>query len=230
MTLKYKVIFVIGTAFDTTNKDWKAWQVENKKYKDMILTQAEDSYMALIMKEVSAFYWVWKSHQGHGSKSQLKWIIKMDDDILLNGSQLEKILIKSSDQLGKKHFICKSYPSKPWRDPSSKWYIPYFIYPKDEAYPSYCAGPMYIFTVPALGSMLDLFELHFKDNFMWMEDTYLTGILGVDGGFTRQLPPRFLQKYTGMKMKVLPDFVSIHMSKIKFSEKVAFWQLLKDKL
>ena len=60
--------------------------------------------------------------------------------------------------------------------PYSKWYISYFEWIDDLFWP-YCSGSAYILT-PQIGSKLfQTFLRTFKENYVWIEDVYLTGIL-----------------------------------------------------
>ena len=43
----------------------------------------------MIIKEINAFNWVLKAYE---NSSKLKWIMKMDDDVLLNIPELKTVL------------------------------------------------------------------------------------------------------------------------------------------
>ena len=98
----------------------------------------------------------------------------MDDDVLLNIPKLINLLKSHSNDTKKNTIICRGIGAKPVRKPSSKWYIPWYLYP-DDKYPRYCYGPMYILSVSSIKKLTWLFESEFK-NFLWIEDVYLTGI------------------------------------------------------
>ena len=45
----------------------------------------------------------------------------------------------------------------------------------EDKYPSYCDGPLFILSIPAIETLNMLFVQKFKDHFLWIEDLYLTG-------------------------------------------------------
>ena len=73
------------------------------------------------MKEVSAFHWIQEAYNAHRTTSKLKWIIKMDDDVIVNPLQLQNVLEKFQNEAEHKTIICELIPSgRPLRNPRSK--------------------------------------------------------------------------------------------------------------
>ena len=73
------------------------------------------------MKEVSAFHWIQEAYNAHRTTSKLKWIIKMDDDVIVNPLQLQNVLEKFQNEAEHKTIICALYIGhRPHRNPTSK--------------------------------------------------------------------------------------------------------------
>ena len=45
----------------------------------------------------------------------------------------------------------------------------------EDSFPDFCYGAMYILSIPAIERLTTLFVQKFKDQFLWLEDVYLTG-------------------------------------------------------
>ena len=66
------------------------------------------------LKLASAFKWIWEASQKENSK--LKWVAKMDDDILLNLIEFEKF---TNLELAQNSIYCNVYShghAKPFRE------------------------------------------------------------------------------------------------------------------
>ena len=78
----------------------------------------EDSYQTVGFKLISAFKWISNSSRII-QENKLKWIIKLDDDILLNVDQIQKY-IKYETNEDSIHCHMYHYVS-PYRSFDSKW-------------------------------------------------------------------------------------------------------------
>lgn len=220
---KFQILFVFGQSYmskDAAKNLTKEWQLENKEHHDLIIAETEDSYNTVIIKEINAFNWVLKAYE---NSSKLKWIMKMDDDVLLNIPELKTVLKTHEEDLDKEAIICRVIRATPVRKPNSKWYTPWYLYPEIK-YPHYCYGPMYILSVPAIRTLTKLFEQDFQ-HFLWLEDVYLTGILAQKGTiqkFDNKL--RFLRTFPYLWKENPKDFIGIHMSGVKLEKRRMIWK------
>jgi hypothetical protein len=80
----------------------------------------EDTYRTVILKELSAFKWVIDSYNGYNGTSKLKWVIKMDDDVILNPWATRNFLRKQDPD--KKAIYGRRFQGSPFRHPYHKWY------------------------------------------------------------------------------------------------------------
>ena len=80
----YKLLFLFGLKEDYQESFDEIFN-ESDKYNDLIIPKIEDNYNTVSLKMLSSFYWISQINQN----SKLKWIIKIDDDVLLNIEKLD---------------------------------------------------------------------------------------------------------------------------------------------
>ena len=89
---------------------------ENKKHHDMLVPNVEDNYHTVGLKLLSSFYWTTQLEK----KYDLKWIIKIDDDMMVNFTKLDNYLTKENINYDALHCpINNGMPAL--RDANSKW-------------------------------------------------------------------------------------------------------------
>ena len=71
---------------------------ENKQYHDMLLPNVEDNYHTVGIKLLSSFNWIRQLKH----IKDLKWIMKIDDDIMVNFTRLDKYLTSENKNLPQK--------------------------------------------------------------------------------------------------------------------------------
>ncbi len=173
-----RVAFIIGKSSDLNIE--KEIQIEQKQYNDLIQGNFIDSYRNLSYKSLIAWKWIIR----HCSNS--KFIIKIDDDVVLNTFNLirfindESYLFPKLNVLNLKNtFLCKCEKHAPVeRNSSSKMYVKKEEYSQKiygmNQYPQYCAGMGIIMTSDLIS------RLYYKSKeikLFWIDDVYV-GILG----------------------------------------------------
>ena len=78
--------------------------------KSICIVDVEDNYKTVVFKLVSAFKWISDASKYNGNN--LKWILKMDDDVLLGIQELEKF-IKNIPRDDSNSIFCKVKPHDP---------------------------------------------------------------------------------------------------------------------
>ena len=127
------------------------------------------------MKLISAFHWLIQSKDL--KKSNLQWVLKLDDDVLLNVYSLETLLSKLDPT--KYSIYCNYYSdSTPFRNSASKWFVSYEQYPYP-LLPPYCQGALYLMNFQTLKTIYDLLEEEYHRNYIWVEDILFTGTYSV---------------------------------------------------
>ncbi|KAF5284584.1 hypothetical protein FQR65_LT02410 [Abscondita terminalis] len=159
-------IFLLGLAPSDKYTSQAAIYNENKRFGDLLQGNFVEAYKNLTYKHMMGIYWAAMNCY------QAKYVIKMDDDTVVNMHRLEYLL--RTVELPKKllaGYILKDL--KPIRKKPNKWYITRKEY-KNEYYPTFLSGWFYI-TNPF--TCKELIKEYPKEPFFWVDDVYVTGIL-----------------------------------------------------
>ncbi|XP_074641082.1 beta-1,3-galactosyltransferase 5-like isoform X2 [Tubulanus polymorphus] len=169
---KTKVLFLMAVSpFELVNK-----QVENEivRYGDIVLGDFVESWKNLTYKSVMGLSWMVERCP------HAKYLLKLDDDILVDAFRLLELLGSFTDST-KRSLICYVVEDLPLiRDKTARHYVSKTEY-FDDRFVDYCSGAAYIIPgnlVPKLlisSKRVPLFK---------MEDVYITGMLAVDAGIS----------------------------------------------
>jgi len=182
-----KLLFVFGIPKNASNVELAKIKEENNEYQDMIIPAVEDNYHTVGFKLISAFNWIFDASNAT-EDSNLKWILKMDDDVLLNTKELKNYI----DGIGRNDtdsIYCRVYTkAKAIREKKArakdknleKWAVSKEEYPY-KIYPPYCQGALYLFDIHTSEQLCHLFEMELHRNYVWIEDVFITGILAFLG-------------------------------------------------
>ena len=180
----------------------------------MIVSDIEESYRKLIYKVTFGISTILSLSRN------LLWIVKLDDDVLVNLNLLEKTILENQSS----EILCQiNKNGKPHREESSKYHLPknQFL---NEVFPEYCKGPMYILQKSGIEKILSNFENH-KGKVLWLEDLFLTGILASNIS-KKDLTKSFLNVYPDYSIEKLNQIVGIHMKESGTGDLIHFWQKL----
>ncbi len=177
--LNFNLVFIIGDQRD--EKINKQIKQEQYKYNDLIQGNFIDAYRNLSYKSLITWRWINKKC------SHASYVIKLDDDVLLNTFKLNQFISKSNYNLfetNKNSFICWILrASYPLRNSDSKWFASEAEYnhnlyknitSPNSPYPFYCNGPGVIMTTDLISK---LYRKAFEIKLFWIDDVYV-GILG----------------------------------------------------
>ena len=168
LTFKYKLVFLFNVPLQEYINNDSILTRESVFYKDFLVPNTEDNYKTVALKLLSAFQLIHHNFAAH----PLKWIVKLDDDVILNLYNLDHYL--SSNNVTQEQIHCKANYGSPMRQFDTKWYISKMEF-NEVAYPPFCYGPIYIMT-PQTGYLFyELFAETFRELYIWIEDTYITG-------------------------------------------------------
>ena len=176
--LDFNLVFIIGQHSENATIT-KLLEIEQNKYNDLIQGNFIDSYRNLSYKSLIAWKWI------KNNCNQASFVLKLDDDILLNTFKLKNILNTNFfDDSISNSFVCRAfYRAGVIRSENSKWYANYSEYnlnlynnvtKSDSEYPTYCVGVAVILTTDII-SKLYMKALEIK--MFWIDDVYV-GILG----------------------------------------------------
>ncbi|CAF3836514.1 unnamed protein product [Adineta steineri] len=170
-----RLVFMIGKTLD--KNVMKAIEYENELYQDIVQEDFIDAYKNLTYKGVMALKWI------STYCPQTKYVLKVDDDIVVNTFTLVNHL----------KFLDKHTPNKQstilcllWqamgvmRDSKSKWYLSKEDFPLDK-FPPYCSGSAFILTgdMPA-----KMYNASLYVPFFWVDDYYITGAVATAANVT----------------------------------------------
>jgi hypothetical protein len=128
-----RVIFLVGSSYNMTLND--KIKEEFKLYGDIVRENFLDTYRNLTLKTIMGIRWASKYCEN------AKYIMKLDDNILLNSYNLVKFLEKKVFR--KNTFLCKTWQNAAVRrDNTSKFFIPKDVY-KFDHYPT-CKSIIFI--------------------------------------------------------------------------------------
>ncbi|KAE8603709.1 hypothetical protein XENTR_v10014438 [Xenopus tropicalis] len=134
-----KVVFALGIEADPvkSHQTQKDLVIENKRFNDLIQQDFKDTFHNLTLKLLLQFGWV------NSYCPSAKFIMSADDDIFVHTpnlvSYLKSLPIETQDfWIGRVH-----RGSPPIRSKTSKYYVPYEMYPWS-SYPDYTAGAAYV--------------------------------------------------------------------------------------
>ncbi|NXI27182.1 B3GN5 glucosaminyltransferase, partial [Sterrhoptilus dennistouni] len=135
-----KTLFALGRPTDRLQKtrQQRELELEDQIYQDLIQQDFLDTFHNLTLKLLLQFSWV-NTYCPHA-----RFIMSADDDIFIHMPNLVAYL-QSLTQMGAQDlWIGRVHRgSPPIRDKSSKYYVPYEMYPWP-SYPDYTAGAAYI--------------------------------------------------------------------------------------
>ncbi|CAF1228158.1 unnamed protein product [Rotaria sordida] len=161
-----RLIFMIGKTLD--DNIMKAIKYENEIYQDIVQEDFIDAYKNLTYKGIMALKWI-SIYCSHA-----KYILKVDDDIVVNTFTLINHL-KFLDKFNpnrEQTILCLLWQAmNVMRDSKSKWYLSKEDFPF-ERFPPYCSGSAYIFTGDMAAKMYNA-SLYIP--FFWVDDYYITG-------------------------------------------------------
>lgn len=163
-----RVIFLLAAVGDLNlqNEILK----EHKEFGDIVQGNFVDAYRNMTYKHVSAFKWfVYYC-------SEAKYLIKTDDDVLVNTPLLYNYLEVPQASSKKFHreklMFCRLETcSQVLRSNISKWSVTYDEYDGDY-YPNYCPGFFILYSADIIKS---LYQVAQSLPYFWIDDVHITG-------------------------------------------------------
>ena len=178
-----RVLFLLGRVKDANIQ--KKLENEFRVHKDLLQGDFIDAYRNLSHKGVMGFKWISERCKN------AKFILKVDDDVVVNTYQLYMEILPRFENKSKQIFCNHILPGTMpiLRNKKSKWYVNEKFFKGQKYYPRYCSGFMVLFTndvIPAIYRSASMTP------FFWVDDVYLYGLVpsGVPG-----------IKYNGLRKK-----------------------------
>lgn len=162
---------------DAKYKDVSMKQIsdENEQFHDILMGDFTESYKSLTFKHLMGLDWA------ASFCPNAKFVLKQDDDTIVDYYQLRELLQRETHPGGGKHFnpqglwiygkILDKQPVE--RDHESKWFVSVNEY-RHANYPAYVSGWAYVTTIPAIQ---DLMKASSVFNYLFVDDAFVTGII-----------------------------------------------------
>ncbi|XP_018563735.1 beta-1,3-galactosyltransferase 5 [Anoplophora glabripennis] len=166
--LNFRRVFLLGEAPADKFVNQKEVEDESKMFGDIVQGNFIEAYRNLTYKHVMGLKWA-KDYC-----SNAKYVIKMDDDIVVNVERVPNLL--QSFKLPKSGNFMAGYILKnmfPIREPANKWYVTPEEYDQN-TYPLFVSGWFYVTTPNTSAKLVALSK---TTKYFWIDDTYITGIL-----------------------------------------------------
>jgi len=174
-----QVAFIIGKS-SIPDINLRA-EKEHKKFNDLLQGDFIDAYRNLSYKSLITWKWILSSEC-----SAAKYIVKIDDDLVLNTFNLLRFLndenkfyphVNFSIPL-KLTFFGEIFNMRPIKDINSKWHVTDKEYNKElyriDHYSNFCHGPSVVMTSDLIKQ---LYDKSYDIKVFWIDDVYV-GILG----------------------------------------------------
>ncbi|XP_075986984.1 beta-1,3-galactosyltransferase 5 [Anticarsia gemmatalis] len=170
-----KVVFLLGESENVTV--YNQVKDESMKYGDIVQGNFIDVYRNMTYKHVMGLKWV--SHHCPTAK----YILKTDDDVVVNSHELRRFLARELSPWGARDLIsCQVLEhAKAQRTEKSKWRVTTEEYPL-KYYPTYCAGWAILYSQDVVPRLLKTAQ---STPYFWIDDVHITGVCAQKIGVAR---------------------------------------------
>nr|XP_053655630.1 LOW QUALITY PROTEIN: beta-1,3-galactosyltransferase 2-like [Cherax quadricarinatus] len=180
--IRMRVIFVFGAAKSADEQ--KKINEESDTYRDIIQLDFVDSYKNLSYKGVGALQWI-SEHCMHA-----RWILKSDDDIVINVFSLVAFLKyyaaweTSANGAPPSKLLCAVWWGMPVLRGTgcSKWCVSMDEFP-NSTFPTYCSGCAFVIPTYLAPRLYNAF---FRVRFLWVDDAFISGVMAKAAGISHQ--------------------------------------------
>ena len=164
-----RLVFVLGTNANSSTSDNQRLFKENSMYRDILMTDFEDTYRNLTIKSIVGLQWAM------AACPHSEFYMKTDDDVYLNMEQLLSELYELDSDTGLIGAL--NTHSQVLRE--GVWGVEENTYP-DTFYPPYCTGCAYAMRTSTARRLMSAAP---RTPLMPIEDVYTTGLLAQALGF-----------------------------------------------
>ncbi|XP_051550542.1 beta-1,3-galactosyltransferase 2-like [Myxocyprinus asiaticus] len=177
------VLFLLGSHSESGQDTLQdQLQSESQQYQDLLQSNFQDSYRNLTIKTMVMMEWLSRNCP------QASYAVKVDADVLLNIRNLLYMLVNLKALQSNYITGLVLFSNSVMRDPSSKFYLPYDVYPKNR-FPPYPVGMCYIFSMDL---PMKILKVSRQIKPIFIEDAYL-GMCLKHLGIKPRKPPNMQQ-------------------------------------
>lgn len=166
------IAFLLGNSQDVDLIESIRLQAEIDQFNDIIVGDFVDSYRNLSRKTIMGYEWV----TTHCRETQ--FIVKTDDDVLVNIFQLTKEIDSWSEaDVASSKIWCMIDRNEPTvKIPNSRFYASPVDFP-DGTFPEHCEGMGYVTSIGVIDRIVDEITKSFPGRICTHEDVFITGIV-----------------------------------------------------
>ena len=163
---RFSVVFLLGTTEDKDQQ--RLIDLENERYKDIVMGDFLDSYQNLTHKGLFGFQWIMDFCQN------ARIVLKVDDDVFVNIFRLLESTRKDSFEHRQIACQVREIGNSPILR-EGRWKLDNSFFPGRTFYPfRHCNG---YFVVMSLDVVKTLLEASVNETYLWIDDVYLYGLL-----------------------------------------------------
>ncbi|XP_011505787.1 PREDICTED: beta-1,3-galactosyltransferase 5 [Ceratosolen solmsi marchali] len=178
--LGIKRIFLLGVLDKKLQRKTGITQIaiekEAESFQDIVQGNFIEAYKNLTYKHLMGLKWAVDTCGNNYS-----YIMKMDDDIIINLYET-KILLQNKSNSNKTKQLLMGYileNMSPIRNKSSKWYVSNEEF-SGNVYPTFISGWFYI--VDMFTALKLIYQSKYYSKYFWIDDLFITGILREEAG------------------------------------------------
>lgn len=177
------MLFFLGKPSPQENLSSIQYQIdeEDKTFGDIIQEDFEDVYKNNRLKSVAMLRWVTTYC------TNTKYVIRTDDDIIINMTSLVPVLERTAETLDNFIIGKKKVGDDPARNVNSKYYMSVQEYPQ-RTLPPYLLGGLMGFPI---NTAKLLYEAALRVKPIWLEDVYISGLCAARLDITILSDPEF---------------------------------------
>ncbi|XP_014480561.1 PREDICTED: beta-1,3-galactosyltransferase 5 [Dinoponera quadriceps] len=169
-TLGIRRVFLLGTLSDDAQRKTRVSQNalldESRRFNDILQGDFVDTYRNLTRKHLMGLRWAVNKCR------HLQYIVKMDDDIVINLYGLLDKLHGVVDEDSLTGYALRNMI--PVREPANKWYVSEAEY-AGSIYPDFVSGWMYVVRPQMANRLTNYAES--SNEYFWIDDVFVTGVL-----------------------------------------------------
>lgn len=170
-------VFLLGTLNENEKViTQRAIEDEAKKFQDIVQGNFVEAYKNLTYKHLMGLQWATEK-----CSTSYKFIMKMDDDIVINLYEaIELLKLKSINNVHDDFLMGHLMENlSPVRNIASKWFVDANEYSKD-VYPNFLSGWFYVIDMQT--ALKIIYQSKRRYDYFWIDDLFVTGILRKEAG------------------------------------------------
>ena len=175
---KFRIVFLLGKP--DNNQHQLKINVENEQYSDIVQGTFLDTYKNLTYKALLGLRWIMENCK------QAHFVLKVDDDVIINTPRLVTILSNKYAQVNQTIFCAEVRPKGTARIyRQGKYKVENTQFTNMTFWPvTFCPGRYLIYSADII---IDLLAEVNQTPFIWLDDVYVTGLLAAKVGHVNHL-------------------------------------------